>query len=471
MMRIRVRFTVRRLRFAGALALLALASCMPSTGARTATATPSPSARPPSHHYVFVAAGAASFAGPRYSLVALNPSDGSQAWSHPLDVSGATSVRPAYRFTPFERDGLVYVGTAYGTQTASGLGVLEALDAATGAVLWRRAVDGNIAGAPAVDGGVVYLTALPPSSERQGFAEVLDARDGSIRWRIPVDASPSPPVAAGGHMYLFLNRQYPDGGTLLALNAADGTTAWRYDDPAPVDGGEDATTPPVVIGDTLFAEAVERNPDGVANVAVLAFDLRSGARRWRYKTGGIAPLPAVAGSVACVSTFIPAAGPAGGSSVVAGLDLATGQERWRYTSGDIASGCAPTGAAFAVAEDDRARDTGYVVAFAAADGREVWRREIGHALIASGAVPPAVTDGLIAAYAYAAHPASAGQTTATLLALRASDGAVLWKVDASGHQGQPDIEGGVVYVPDQRDLAAYSLRDGSLLWRFTQLRS
>lgn len=459
-----------------ALVLLLLAGCSSAAGSRSSTPTASAPAAP-AIHLAFLYSGAAStnVNAMRTSLVALGPRDGSILWSHPLAASGATQIRLANGFAPFEHDGVVYVGTAYDTPTATGLGAIEALDVTTGALRWRRDVEGAIAGTAAADAGVVYLTASQQTAggqgQGQGFAEALDARDGSVRWRTSLDASPSPPAAAGGRMYLFLTRQYPGGGTLLALNAADGTTAWRYDDPAPVIGGEDATTPPVIVGDTLFAEAVERDADGGANVAILAFDGATGALRWRYKTGGLASLPAVAGGVACISTFIPAAGPAGGSSIVAGLDLATGQERWRYTRSVIVSGCAPTGAAFAVAEDDRAHDTGYVVAFAAAGGREVWRRETGHALIASGAVPPAVTDGLIAAYAYAAHPASAGQTTATLLALRASDGAVLWKVDASGHQGQPDVEGGVVYVPDQRDLAAYSLRDGSLLWRFPLLRS
>jgi outer membrane protein assembly factor BamB len=458
-----------------ALALLLLAGCSSAAGSRSSTPTASAPAAP-AIHLAFLYSGAAStnVNAVRSSLVALSPRDGSVLWSHPLAASGATQIRPAYGFAPFEHDGVVYVGTAYDTPAATGLGAIEALDAATGAVRWQRAVEGAIAGTPAVDAGVVYLTASQQTTrgqgQGQGFAEALDARDGSVRWRTSLDASPSPPAAAGGRMDLFLTRQYPGGGTLLALNAADGTTAWRYDDPAPVVGGTDATTPPVIVGDTLFAEAVERDAGGGANVAILAFDPRTGARRWRYKTGGLAPLPAVAGSVACVSTFIPA--QTGTSSVIAGLDLATGRERWRYARAVIASGCVAAGDTFAIAEDDRDHNTGFVVAFSAGDGREVWRRETGHALIANGAVPPAVTDGLVAAYAYAAHPASAGQTTATLLALRASDGAALWKVDAPSHQEQPpDIEGDTVYLQSATDLAAYALGDGALRWRFPLLRS
>ena len=55
-------------------------------------------------------------------------------------------------------------------------GELVALDAASGAVLWRQRVDAPISGAPATDGQAVYV------SGRDGSAWAVNAADGKVIW-------------------------------------------------------------------------------------------------------------------------------------------------------------------------------------------------------------------------------------------------------------------------------------------------
>ncbi len=64
----------------------------------------------------------------------------------------------------------VYATTTYGE--------VVAMDAATGAMLWRQRVDAPAVGAPAVDGGVVYVSA------RDGGGWAIDADNGKVIWQV-----------------------------------------------------------------------------------------------------------------------------------------------------------------------------------------------------------------------------------------------------------------------------------------------
>jgi outer membrane protein assembly factor BamB len=95
---------------------------------------------------------------------------------------------------------------------------LMALDAASGNRLWT-AMLASPWGAPAWDGGTVFVT------DDSGLAAYDDAA-GRPLWRKAV-ASPSPPVAAGGVVFVS------GGDRLVALAALDGAQRWSV----AIDGG------------------------------------------------------------------------------------------------------------------------------------------------------------------------------------------------------------------------------------------
>lgn len=72
-------------------------------------------------------------------------------------------------------------GIAYGAGrvfVATGYGELIAVDPASGGVLWRQQLGASVAGAPAVEGDLVYVV----GRDSAGWA--VDARDGKVRWQL-----------------------------------------------------------------------------------------------------------------------------------------------------------------------------------------------------------------------------------------------------------------------------------------------
>ena len=314
----------------GLVVALLLSGCAPSLGGRQSTTTHTPAG---AHHLVIdISAGGSGT--PHYSIVALSTRDGSSLWRHPLETPDALQTAASFGFTPFERDGIVYVGSYYDSRTVIHRGVLEALDAASGRLLWRHETDGILVGTAAVDGSVVYLSSQaqhaiePPIVPKAGFVEALNNRDGSVRWRAKTDGFPGVPSVGDGLVYT-LAHQIPGGtdtgGHLLALNASDGSPAWKYDSDVPLSMDDSIVNAPLVMNGKAYIYAVEREPDGVANVALLAIDTRDGTVAWRFKTGGIAGTPAFASNIACVVTVPSSSAGVGG---IVGLDVSDGAPRW-----------------------------------------------------------------------------------------------------------------------------------------------
>lgn len=181
-------------------------------------------------------------------------------------------------------DGRIFATTPYGE--------LLALDAATGAVLWRQRL-GTVLGAPSVAGGLVYVVG------RNSEAWAISAADGRLRWRI---AGPDvPAVLAGGPAPAVADGRvilpFPSGEMVSAL-AQSGVTIWN----SFVVGGRlgtayatlnDITADPVVIGGTVYA--------GNQSGRVVALDARSGTVRWQARDGAYSPLLVAGDSVFFIS--------------------------------------------------------------------------------------------------------------------------------------------------------------------------
>ncbi|WP_343079393.1 PQQ-like beta-propeller repeat protein [Ostreiculturibacter nitratireducens] len=199
-------------------------------------------------------------------------------------------------------DGKVFVTT--------GFGELVALDAASGAVLWRQNFDAGVGGAPAVAGGIVYAVA------RDSSAWAIRATDGRVLWQLPGMPAPAgvsgvsaPAVTDGLVIFPF------PSGELIAANREDGTRAWLAQ-VAGSRGGRayatftDLTGDPVVDGKTVYA--------GSSAGRVAAFDIDTGRRIWSATEGAVSPVWPVGGAIFLVSD----------EARLIRLDAATGKVVW-----------------------------------------------------------------------------------------------------------------------------------------------
>lgn len=104
-------------------------------------------------------------------------------------------------------------------------GALTAYDAQNGKQLWNRGVDGSVQWQPAVDNGVVYVSAYPSMSQSEEVA-AINISDGSIKWHVNVAAGiMTRPVVANGIVYVATGNE-KDGAT-TALKATDGSQLWK----------------------------------------------------------------------------------------------------------------------------------------------------------------------------------------------------------------------------------------------------
>jgi outer membrane protein assembly factor BamB len=266
---------------------------------------------------------------------------------------------------------------------------------------WRVQLGGEVASAPAVSGGVVYI------GDGAGTVHALDAATGAARWTFAAGAGigSSPAVALG---LVFIGN---DSGTLYALDAATGAERWRVTD------GPLANVSPAVADGVVYV--------GAQSGALLALDGATGAERWRV------PLPASPSRATAVADGVVYTGCQDGTLVA--VDAASGSERWRVTleGGTVAT---PTIAFGSVLASTVGVEPSRVYALDPATGAERWRFEtpggegVWAASIGAGLVLVPSDDGVL----YALDPV---------------DGAVRWRFERdSPVVASPAVVDGVVYV-------------------------
>ena len=252
-------------------------------------------------------------------------------------------------FPPVLDGGRLFLGTNHG--------LVLAVDASTGRVVWKRQFAGCVAASPAIGNGIVYLGFMDPPPCRgtaPSFLAALDTRTGRTLWRFRAGVVETPPLLAGGRVYFgsWDHRVY-------AVDARTGRLAWSFTTGDRVKGGV------AFAGGTVFA--------GSYDGRLYALDARTGKLRWAAGgLGGLYATPSVAhGRVFAGSTngavyaFAVASGRllwstrtgsfvyspvalSGGSAYVGSYDhrfytlsQATGAVRWSFDAGAPISG-APT---------------------------------------------------------------------------------------------------------------------------------
>lgn len=248
-----------------------------------------------------VVAGGRIFTIDAKSLIVATGSNGETLWKADLTAK-------------FDRGGDISGGgLAFGEDrlfVATGYGELVALEPSTGAVIWRQRLNSPVAGAPAVEGGVVYV------STRDGAGFAVDAANGKVMWTMAgasnaasVMASASPAVYGRVVVFPFAS------GELAAALKLNGARVWA----APVAGQRngrayagltDVTGDPVVIGGTIYA--------GSAAGRTAAINAGDGSRLWTAGEGALNPPLVVGGSVFVVND----------EARLVRMDAATGEVIW-----------------------------------------------------------------------------------------------------------------------------------------------
>jgi outer membrane protein assembly factor BamB len=158
------------------------------------------------------------------NVYALNATTGKLIWKYA--TAGQIFTAPAVA------NGVLYV--------SSGASIVYALDAGTGVLIWTKQFGSSIGppkslsgseGGQAVANGVLYVEVLRSAQTYDLYA--LDAGTGAVLWRSPsVGSALSTPAAANGVVYVAR------GDLISALNAATGVPLWQTE----VYGGAHAPT-------------------------------------------------------------------------------------------------------------------------------------------------------------------------------------------------------------------------------------
>jgi RHS repeat-associated protein len=239
------------------------------------------------------------------NLYALRASDGGTLRVYPM----GSVFYPAVVLS-----GMIYVGTVtYGSTP----GYLYALDAATGALVWRD--DLEMANTPTVDNGVIYFGSFS-CAFNVGCAYAVRTSDGAVLWSAALPGCGmlpgSTPAVVDGVAYLSCNF-----GALYALNASTGTIVWTYQ------SGNFEYDSPIVANGVVYIASCD---DGSLN----ALQASDGSVLWRNLTVGCVgdQTPTLANGVVYVGSV---------DHSIYALSATDGTSLWSYaTRGQVSSSLA-----------------------------------------------------------------------------------------------------------------------------------
>jgi outer membrane protein assembly factor BamB len=373
-------------------------------------------------------AGGVVYGDTAYSVFALNAHTGKTLW---VDNHLLSTGQGSFEIQPEVAGGRVYVASAYGP--APGGGVLLALTASTGRVLWKfNTVTGAAPGVKALglgaggawepplvgaDGSVTFGIGNPYQSLASAIREPapilytdsavnLDASTGKLRWyyqAVPDDfkdydmqASPIatsvagvPAIIGGGKM-----------GYVYAMNAKTGKLIWKT--PVGAHNGHDDDSLEMLAHRSTVAAPLTIEPGSL---------------------GGVLTNMALAGNSVYVATIdvaltytslsspLPTKAAGGEGGEIEALDLATGKVEWDTKVDDL-----PLGAA--TVSNDLVFTTlakGTLIALSRSTGAIVFRQR----LPASTNAPIAIAGNTVLVPASALHDPGSGKGPAQLVAYTA----------------------------------------------------
>ena len=246
-----------------------------------------------------------------YNVTTYEASTGDIAWRFVPEVGLAPGL-----FLGDVHDGVVTAGSASG--------MVYAIDAASGALLWSRRVvpsmDATVY-SPRVSGDVAIVSYVAFTRLMTGGVAAFDLRTGRQLWHRttfasassgPANTPSSPPVIAGA-VVIVPNRD----GVIYALDTRSGRIRWHAPAATPALGRDGFRQDHRALATTMGTLIA-----GSLTGMVTAYDVRNGRQRW-----STTPMGASAGFVVGAqgeTAFVPFL-----SGDLLALDLRTGRERWR----------------------------------------------------------------------------------------------------------------------------------------------
>lgn len=347
--------------------------------------------------------------------------------------------------------------------------------------LWTHLEGGWMLGTPTIHDRVVYV------GTTSGDVVALEEADGRQRWRASLGANPDEvygrPRGVVSSIAVAHNVAYAISGSCEAgaFDAMRGTTLWKRR-VCSIERNDDAYASPIVAdGRVLFGiDIMADRPTDVGRE--VALDAATGAPAWsftpvRYRGtgGGVSTTPAFdatrdlailgSGNPTPMSAPPPGADPYTDSAIA--VEPRTG--RWRWVAGPLIPHDANDFDVFAsprlVAVTVRGRaipavavvlkDSRFVI-LDERDGRILWQRQLEPAMSWYQSIgTPAVAGKIFVV------PLFHGPASGELVALRADDGSVVWRVRLPGVYEAPVVWHSLVLVAEARGVvAAFRLGDG-----------
>jgi outer membrane protein assembly factor BamB len=150
------------------------------------------------------------------SIYAIRMDNGTVLWHYKLSPEGGNNWAQWLSVTD---DGMVYAGS-YVSQNK---GYIYALQAGSGALVWRHATQNATPENAAVVGGVIYI-GIASNGGDQTSMYAQRASDGSPFWQRPLDGPLSEaPIVLGDIVYIDTAT-----GAMYALRASTGSVIWHY---------------------------------------------------------------------------------------------------------------------------------------------------------------------------------------------------------------------------------------------------
>ena len=206
---------------------------------------------------------------PAYLLLALCALGYSSGWIFAASPFGKTAGTQLWKFDPevpgawsgasIGPDGTIYVTLC----AATDMGVVYALDGATGAKRWQYTSSCLTSTLAIGTDGTVYVA----GGDHRVYA--FSGLDGTIRWSFPAASQfeASPAIGADGTVYVGCN-----DNRLYALNGATGDKSWEY-----ATGGAIHEAPAIGLDGTVYTGSSDGNLYALAGA--------TGAKRWAFTTG------------------------------------------------------------------------------------------------------------------------------------------------------------------------------------------
>jgi len=326
---------------------------------------------------------------------------------------------------------------------------LYALDAVTGALVWKAATGGAINSSPTLSGGVLYV------GSEDSYVYAIDAGTGALKWKYfadgPVDGSPT---VAGGVVYVdHNNSNYIDAGnSLLALDAGTGTLLWQYGGNTPY-----VAQSPTVSGGTVYWINTFTGP------GILALNATTGALQWSAFDGWDYSFnPAVSGGTLYVGVSM---------AVAAAFDLQTHAMKWVYTVHTATDSLSLVGSAGSpTVGNGMVYIPGYdgnMYALDAQAGNLIWKQPSKGA-----AAGPGPGSGVFSSPVFWNDMVFAGDNDSYIYALDAATGVVKWTfgngIEPGVGPANPTIANGILYCGDYMgNFYAFDANTGAVKWTYT----